>query len=484
MSSPVVFPYIPYFKLDKTIKTPIYQQILTVFVQLIEQGILSTNFQLPSSRNMATLLTVHRKTIIKVYEHLLEEGFIYTKLNRGTFVAPIQPSNNRTSAILSSQTAISLLPDRSVNNSLIESHNNTYTIRLHNGQEGYNLMSAKTIGSAISALLHLPNGKKLLDPISDLGQTEFSAYIEEQYGINHAPKQILVSENIKTIFFHILSAFIQVDDGILLPMNAPNQINVITQRVTNKIFTYPITDTGIHFHKIEQLLINKSIKVMILYHGNCYPTNYLMSQQEKRKLLYLAHKYQCLIIEWDQQISYSSIKTNPLTAWDTKGNCVFITEFKDFTFINNPTAILIAPDNLITFLKEKDKQLNSTTMLLYRHLTEDWLSKGKHKSWIRKLHTLQKDKQFIFQSKFEVLNKVGIQLNFGAKHIWFSMPKQFQVLKWQQYLIKHQILLGEELFIENKYLKGFIMNYLDLDSLEISYIINLLLEFINQKNAS
>ena len=67
--------------------TPIYEQIVNRFKNLIVSGVLSTNDKMPSVRSLAMELSINPNTIQKAYMILEQQGFIYTVKGRGNFVA-------------------------------------------------------------------------------------------------------------------------------------------------------------------------------------------------------------------------------------------------------------------------------------------------------------------------------------------------------------------------------------------------------------
>lgn len=67
--------------------TPIYEQIVQKFKNLIVKGVLKPDEKMPSVRNLAMELSINPNTIQKAYMLLEQQGFIYTVKGRGNFVA-------------------------------------------------------------------------------------------------------------------------------------------------------------------------------------------------------------------------------------------------------------------------------------------------------------------------------------------------------------------------------------------------------------
>ena len=65
----------------------IYEQIADAFEHLISQGVLRSDSQLPSVRQLAVELSINPNTIQKAYAELESRGLTYSVRGRGSFVA-------------------------------------------------------------------------------------------------------------------------------------------------------------------------------------------------------------------------------------------------------------------------------------------------------------------------------------------------------------------------------------------------------------
>ena len=66
---------------------PIYEQIKEGLRKLVVSGALSAGDKLPSVRELASQLAINPNTIQRAYRELENEGYIYTLVGKGTFVA-------------------------------------------------------------------------------------------------------------------------------------------------------------------------------------------------------------------------------------------------------------------------------------------------------------------------------------------------------------------------------------------------------------
>ncbi|MEJ2884764.1 aminotransferase class I/II-fold pyridoxal phosphate-dependent enzyme [Pedobacter sp. GR22-6] len=87
MDSPILWKLFEEIAIDPSTKRPIYLQIADGMLFLIQRGKLQAGQKLPGSRDLATILRLNRITIKKAFEELQAQGWLESKLGRGTFVS-------------------------------------------------------------------------------------------------------------------------------------------------------------------------------------------------------------------------------------------------------------------------------------------------------------------------------------------------------------------------------------------------------------
>ena len=74
------------FLINLSGKQSIYEQIRDQIVSFIEKGILKPNDKLPSVRELAAELGINPNTVMKAYQELEANGYIYTVTKKGAFI--------------------------------------------------------------------------------------------------------------------------------------------------------------------------------------------------------------------------------------------------------------------------------------------------------------------------------------------------------------------------------------------------------------
>jgi GntR family transcriptional regulator/MocR family aminotransferase len=85
-------------RIDPARSTPLYLQIVHAVIHEIERDRLPPGAFLPSSRELAAMLGVNRKTVVLAYEDLIAQGWLVSQGTRGTVIADTIAQGRRSPA--------------------------------------------------------------------------------------------------------------------------------------------------------------------------------------------------------------------------------------------------------------------------------------------------------------------------------------------------------------------------------------------------
>ena len=86
-----MLPWNSIIQIQKDSNTPMYLQIANSIAAEIKKGRIGPGIKLPGSRQLATTLVIHRKTIVRAYEELAAQGWIEMRASKGTFTSKELP---------------------------------------------------------------------------------------------------------------------------------------------------------------------------------------------------------------------------------------------------------------------------------------------------------------------------------------------------------------------------------------------------------
>jgi GntR family transcriptional regulator len=76
-----------YIRLDPSLATPIYSQIVEQIRYLVARGALRPEDELPSVRALSGEHLINPNTVVRAYQELEREGLVYKRRGQGTYVA-------------------------------------------------------------------------------------------------------------------------------------------------------------------------------------------------------------------------------------------------------------------------------------------------------------------------------------------------------------------------------------------------------------
>ena len=75
------------FQINYRDARPIYEQVKDGFKKMITRHLIAEDEKLPSVREIAGTLAINPNTIQRAYRELEQEGYVYTIVGKGSFVA-------------------------------------------------------------------------------------------------------------------------------------------------------------------------------------------------------------------------------------------------------------------------------------------------------------------------------------------------------------------------------------------------------------
>ncbi len=99
-------------RVDPTDPRPIWRQIEEGLLHAIGRGEFAVGSPVPSVRDLARQLRVNPNTVVKVYQHLADQGVVEVRRGEGTFVAGLPPALARRERESSLRTAAELFVAR------------------------------------------------------------------------------------------------------------------------------------------------------------------------------------------------------------------------------------------------------------------------------------------------------------------------------------------------------------------------------------
>ena len=303
-----MLPFKTIINLDEASKLPIYNKIANAIIAEISKGTLRSGGRLPSSRQLASILGVHRKTIVAAYDELMAQGWIETRGRHGTFVQDRLPRIPQRATVLNRIHARSTPPK--VPN---------WKVRFDDGYPDVRLAPGTILAREYSSLLKNKNFVKSLNYTWEFRgdyqlRAEICNYLRDTRGIYVQPENILISRGSIMSFYLAINTFLNTEENVIVGSPGYQTFNKIVTHRGGNVKCVSVDDHGICIDEVEHLCKNEKITFLYAISHHHHPTTVTLSAERRLRLVELAKKYDFDIIEddYDYDFHYESSPVLPL----------------------------------------------------------------------------------------------------------------------------------------------------------------------------
>lgn len=277
--------------------TPIYQQIIEQIITYIQEGTLKPGDKLPAERKLAEHYQVNRSTVVHALDELVSLGWILRRQGSGTVVNEGNWGRSTTPRVdwrrLFTQESH---PKESFLEKIHPLLSDPEAIDLYSGDLPLNLIPDFRFPSYTWEELLLEEQKQ-----SPLGyrplQQIICQRIKLEQKIDVSANQVLITSGAQQAMFLLLQVMLQSGDSVAIEDPSFLYSLPIFASAGVKLYGVEMDQEGMRIDKLEQLILTKKIKLIILNPTFQNPTGTTMSENRRKELIALSHNYQIPIVE-------------------------------------------------------------------------------------------------------------------------------------------------------------------------------------------
>ncbi len=376
-----------------------YETIISDITHQIEKGQLGVSSKLPSIRSLSQSYKCSKDTVQRALTDLRHRKLIYPIQKSGYYVLEAPEQDNHLP-----------LPASEIDNLAYEDFRicldetlvgrQSYLFNYYHKQEGL-----EELLQSVHKLLIASDVYSKLEQLVITTGTQQALYILSQMDFPENKNEILL----ESPTYHRMNSLVK-DQGL------PYQ-------------TIDRSWSGLDFEKLEELFKNHPIKFFYTIPRLHNPLGMSYTEDEKKKLVELAHRYKVYIVEDDYLADFDK-KHPPLHYYDTNHRVIYIKSFSAALFPALRIATVVLPKPLLKrFLNSKQLMDYDTNLILQKALSL-YINNGLFKRNVaglkRRFEENQRQNQAIlekhpFNIPYKLLNnRVILEL---------SNQKQVQMLK-------------------------------------------------------
>ncbi len=426
---------------DRDIHIPVYKQITDRLIGLIQEGKVPPGTYLPGTRQMAELLKVNRKTIIKAYEELLSQEWIQSVPRKGYLITPELPMIKPRSF----QPKNHFIPTESRNLKYLSIIAPTIeVIKITSGDilvnDGFPDVRLAPFLKISQVYRNPVSSQKIaqLTALRDEGGLELlresvSIFLNGTRGLNITKTDIVITRGAQMAIY--IAAMVLLRPGDSVVVSNPNYV-FATEVMANAgadIISIPVDQNGIDVDRLEQILQKQSIKLLYVVPHHHHPTTVTMSSSRRLRLLRLIKQYDFLVIEddYDYDFHYKSSPILPLASAAHNGKIIYIGSFTKLIAPSVRVGYLIAAPPIIKKAIHLRRLIDLRGDAFIEYMLAQMITKGELSRHINKSNKLYAQRcNFICDL---ISRKLSHAVEFtkpqGGMAIWLRFKKQYPINK-------------------------------------------------------
>ncbi len=419
-------------QLERDSNTPLYQQICEKIREAILSGQLAEGTRLPTERALASALGVNRTTVMNAYNQLASDGLVEGHVGRGTLV-----KRNHFNYLddnfdadgpswlygLPTTEREIVGPDARLLSELASIGDDV--ISLAAGTPATNLLPAEMLNTIFAdGLLRSRQSALGYCPVEGLLSLRRSiAARMRKRGVAVDTQQILILSG-STQGIGLVGRFL-LNPGDEVVVEVPTYLGAIQtfRALGARVIGVPIDSEGMRVDLLETILTRHQPRLIYTLPTFQNPTGVVMSPERRRRLLLLARRYQMPILEDDpySEIYYEGHQPQPLKAFDTHTQVIYLSTFSKILAPGLRVAWLAAPEPMIERLSLHKQIFDLNTNALGQWTVSEILQRDNFiENHLLTLRQRYQSKRDVMLQAIKTHLRDGVRVNTpgGGFHLW------------------------------------------------------------------
>lgn len=401
----------------------LYEQVYDYINHRIDRGEWQTHDKLPSIRDLARAMNVHRLTVFKAYQLLKQKQRVYVKDKSGYFVSPTYrdevPMND---AHISTSIQRNYLSD-------IQQIPATY--QFSQAIIDPNLLPNHYFSEYMKNVFDLY--PKVLGSYSPLqGDEELRGALAEYFlqteNLYVSADEVLITTGAQQAIDFVAEVLIKPRDTVFLERPTYSAAIDIFRQKEARIIPIDIHPYGYDLDRVEYLM--KKHKPRLFYINPTFhnPTGYTLPKEQRKMLVDLAERYRCVLVEDDpfHDIFFDHKPPHPLFSYDTSGCVIYIRSFSKYISPGLRIAsVCCRPWLMKQLLIAKSLSDNGTPLLNQKIFLHYFLS-SRMQNHLEKLRIALNVRKGLMEEALSTTDWKWESPN-GGFNLWVNVPEHIHV---------------------------------------------------------
>jgi GntR family transcriptional regulator / MocR family aminotransferase len=306
--------------LDRASSVPAWLQISNAIVYGIRRGSLAPGSALPGTRELATRISVNRKTVQQSYDELIAQGWLTAEPTRGTFVSallPVVKVDPIQTASHSRKGGFSLrgeAPDLQLSLTTPE------MLKFDDGAPDTRLMPAALVARAYRRALLDGSRRNLLgygDPRgTEVLRQAVATMLNADRRLNCTVENICITRGSQMGIFLAARLLAQEGDKIVTEALSYPPAREAFRAAGAAILSVGLDDSGMRLDDLEACCRKNRVRAVYVTPHHHFPTTVVMPPERRIRLFALAEQFDFVIVEddYDHEFHFEHRPMLPLAS--------------------------------------------------------------------------------------------------------------------------------------------------------------------------
>ncbi|WP_027702506.1 PLP-dependent aminotransferase family protein [Metaclostridioides mangenotii] len=404
-------------------KTTKYLHVYNCMKKMIQDEKLNVHEKLPPIRKFSKLLGVNNATIIKAYELLENEGYIYKIVGNGTFVSNLKGENTK------------------------PKETRDGIIHFDSGNPSNDMFPIDSFKYAVNMALE-KDGNSIFDYEEGLGSEDLRKNLVEylkSLKINTTVDNIQIISGAQQGIDIVCKGIISHSDVVFVeePSYA-GAIDVFKSRGA-KIISIPMLDDGIDIGILKMKLEKFKPKFIYTMPNFQNPTGISYSAYKKNKLIELAKKHDFYILEDDfiSDFKFNSEDNRPLRSYDDIGRVIYIKSFSKILMPGLRIGLVEVPSMLMTKILIAKHSSDISTPGLIQKSMYYFMKNFAWDTYLRSMENVYMNKYSIAEKliKEKLSKKIKVRNSCGGINFFLELPLNYNSQTYADFLVKKGVYI-------------------------------------------
>ena len=409
-----------------------HRRVYETIRRAITEQVLSSGSRLPSTRSLATDLSVSRNTILAAFDQLLDEGYVAAKTGSGTFVCykqtdalfkQVENQSKNTNAIKSLESiskvalskrglAATYFPDKHLS-SHPSSYPNYEVQPFTPGEDDYSrfpfALWRRLLNRQWRAL-----DPRFLDSSHDGGywplRQSIADYLRVSRAVNLTVDQVLITSGTQQSID--LCARMLTDEGDCAWVENPCYWAARRVFEVNGLQLHPVV---VDLEGMAPTMADFRVTPKLIYTtpSHQYPKGMVMSYGRRRLLLDYAQNSNAWIIEddYDSEFRFEGRPISSLQGMDQHGRVLYLGTFSKVMYPGIRLGYMVIPPQLVDAFKNGLYELQRPGQVMIQAALADFMEEGHFTSHIRRLKQTYAERRRLLQAALAPIVNVGARLS-------------------------------------------------------------------------